>query len=59
MPYIQNIVLLTLEQGPKLGYMYTQLYICRYEGVHLKLAVEQKEKYVYILFISKCLYIHR
>jgi len=37
----------------------TPKYFCLYEGVHLRLSVVQKGKHIYILFISKYLYIHQ
>jgi len=35
---------------PNLGYMYLQGYICLSEGVHLRLAMEDKNIFAYYLF---------
>ena len=43
---------------PNLEYMYAQGYICLSEGVHLRLAIEEK-KYIYMIFVSKDLYTYQ
>jgi len=35
---------------PNLGYIYPQGYICRSEGMHLRLAIEEKNIFTYYLF---------
>ena len=42
---------------PNLGYMYPQGYICLYEGVHLRLSIENKNVFAYYLFPNIYTYI--
>jgi len=42
---------------PSLGYMYPQGYICLSEGVHLRLAIEEKHIFTYLLFPNICTFI--
>jgi len=42
---------------PNLGYMYPQGYICLSEGVHLKLAIEDKNIFACCLFSNIYAYI--
>jgi len=37
-------------RGPNLVYMYPQGYICLSEGLHLRLAIEEKNIFTYYLF---------
>jgi len=46
------------RQGvPNLGYMYPRGYICPSEGVHLRLAIEQKNMFTYYSFPNIYTYI--
>jgi len=42
---------------PNLGYMYPQGYICLFEGVHLRLSIEEQNMFAYNLFPNIYTYI--